>query len=547
MFCGLCGLLFSTSAHAAAFEQSTTGTVWTLPGATVSRTIASHMSVTRDIRDYGVKCDGVTDDSAAINAIQTSSSIPSATLVQPRNTTCKINSPIVWNVRKFGFDARGGTWDAQSILSGTILTQIGNSGIAGDDGNPKQASFFGNLRIIGPSKSVANSTTCLLQATALMTTNGIELYGCTDGITFASNTYIIDNYNMSIRNYAGIGVHFPSGLTNSGEHINFYGGLAANGNVGFQNDGGGVLLFTGFSFDYNSSRMGIVNSGEVFLVNSWLETSGTQLTSAPIEINGGSLHVFGGEAVLTGSQPFANGISSFVSGTGGYATFTNMAGNWGIATSSPTTWTKSKGAVQFSYSGFGHNVQRTLAVVSTDGSGHDDMTAPFMVSQTVDGDAPARFTNYSAGTNARSVLSVQNNLGSLQMYVPGSNYGGTDIFRANIGLVRSSAALDALALASGKSGSPIIFNPADAEKMRLTSTGLGIGTQTPTVPLEVSGTVKVLGLVSATSIALPIAAAGVTPTVGVANGSVWLKSDGTICSVISSTWKKYDGTACGPF
>ncbi|HTX76360.1 MAG TPA: glycosyl hydrolase family 28-related protein [Terracidiphilus sp.] len=84
-----------------------------------------------DARDYGVKCDGVTDDSAALeNALKTANS--AAAMVQLPSGTCAINLVIT--------QALGFTLDGRGVYSTTLIPYSNapvitvNSGVAASDG-----------------------------------------------------------------------------------------------------------------------------------------------------------------------------------------------------------------------------------------------------------------------------------------------------------------------------------------------------------------------------------------------------------------------------
>ncbi len=94
-----------------------------------------------------------------------------------------------------------------------------------------------------------------------------------NGIQFGNNAFLDSFFSALIANN-GNGVYIPSGVTNTGEAVSFYGGAMGNGSIGICNLAGAQIFVFGMSFDYNG------NAVKMF---------GGQLTAAGVhfEQNGG--------------------------------------------------------------------------------------------------------------------------------------------------------------------------------------------------------------------------------------------------------------------
>jgi hypothetical protein len=102
--------------------------------------------------------------------------------------------------------------------------------------------------------------------------------------SFEQNAYLLSFFNCSIGR-GNIGVHMPSGFTNYGENIAFFGGVVGNCNLAIKNENSnGNFHFNGTSIDYSGAIAEAV-AGGIFFSNNHIEhnNAGTPLTDIPFK------------------------------------------------------------------------------------------------------------------------------------------------------------------------------------------------------------------------------------------------------------------------
>lgn len=95
----------AAAAGGTSFTGDITKAYFTIPGTAVKNTIGTWFGDVVDVRSYGAKCDGVSDDASAINSAIISSK--SGSVIKLPAGTCTINSPIVLNRTNLTFEGAG--------------------------------------------------------------------------------------------------------------------------------------------------------------------------------------------------------------------------------------------------------------------------------------------------------------------------------------------------------------------------------------------------------------------------------------------------------
>jgi hypothetical protein len=123
------------------------------------------------------------------------------------------------------------------------------------------------------------------------------------GIQWGQNAWS-NNFHESLLTSNGVGLYFPTGLSNSGEGLDFFGTVIQNNTIGLNLLGFADFYFYGGSCDYNTSGCGNVNAAQFYGVH-FEQLSGYILTvvdgtSQPhVEIIGGWAQL----AAPTGTDP----------------------------------------------------------------------------------------------------------------------------------------------------------------------------------------------------------------------------------------------------
>ena len=249
--------------------------------------LASCVSVTAQ----GARCDGITDDSGAIQAAigvagarcssDGSHQMRNQSYIElPSGSTCKINSGLQFDAACVGLVSNGATLDASGLSSGAAIT-VNSSQPQSPFG--ENVPPWSGVHVIGPGAST-NSIGLLVQAGAVIFDKlNVSNFGV--GVQFGSYAFL-DRFETPMIFNCATAVNFPTGLGgNAGENITVQGGSIFGSQVGFKNNGG-ELNIEGMSID-GLSDAAIVNlDGAVRVSDTHIEYFAPIKTS-PLEIEGG--------------------------------------------------------------------------------------------------------------------------------------------------------------------------------------------------------------------------------------------------------------------
>jgi hypothetical protein len=252
-----------------------------------SPVFASGVSVTT----HGARCDGITNDSTAIQATinlagalcytDSSHQMHNQSYIElPAGSTCKIDSGLQFNAACVGLVSNGATLDATGITSGPAIVVNTSQPYSpfGENTPPWDC-----VHLIGPGATT--NTIGLLVQSAAVTFNKLNISGFGVGVQFGANTFL-DRFEAPMIWSTTTAVDFAAGNSgNSGENITFHGGSIFESQVGFLNNGGELNLDT-VSID-GLSDAAIVNlEGAVRVTNSHIEYF-SPIKTSPLEIESG--------------------------------------------------------------------------------------------------------------------------------------------------------------------------------------------------------------------------------------------------------------------
>lgn len=254
----------------------------------------------------GAKCDGVTDDTAAIQAAHDYivSTGRQGTLLMPSGVVCKCNSGLVLNVSFVRFNGQSSQLDFSGMGPGIAITVTGNG-----TGTPYSQAVSGlsHVDILGPGggslvTDALHFTTITEAGTAQIMVEAVVVHGFHVGHTLINNAYCINFYGCAIYN-CGTCTTQPAGATNAGERITYSGCTLFNSGEGVDmQNSTGEYHFINCSFDYNAGHF-YVNGGALVLTDCHVE--GNSYLQPPIRVggaNGSSFSWKGGELLCTGSN-----------------------------------------------------------------------------------------------------------------------------------------------------------------------------------------------------------------------------------------------------
>ena len=303
----------SFSSSNVSYTQGVTGAV--------IRSVQTKLRETVSVKDFGAVGDGVTDDTAAIQAAITYASTNGYTLFSPpgvyNHTGLTISKPLKW----VGSSIRGPVYGVQTNFTGAVFqytpttgnaltitaaSLLSNQGLAVE---MESLVFEGNKNIVGASSG-----------------GGVNLVGDTAGETFfvSSSTF----KNVHVRNakdsawtitgtcflnswYDCSGVYSGAyGLThNKGSgnptNNNWFGGYLSDNTLAGLNCNGGKMTLTATNISQNAGGGVIQDGGYLILENcDYEQNTGTSVavtnSSGATFINGGMIHKTPATAAITG-------------------------------------------------------------------------------------------------------------------------------------------------------------------------------------------------------------------------------------------------------
>jgi len=242
-----------------------------------------------NVLDFGAKGDGITDDTAAIQA-----AIDSVTrgVVQIPAGTYKCNFGLTINVAKCWVQGMYAKLDFTGL--GTSSTAITLTGSA-DGGSPyfQSGTPLSGFIIQGPSNTTGTNTGLYFNAATEPGPSHIKIqdvvvYNFRHGGQIKDSAYIItfDNCDFHTNNIGFLipqGTPYPPGLSNSGERIGFvnctiYNNLTYGLNLEWE---GCTTKLVNTSVDYNLGSQIIVTKGRLDVIASHIECAGYRAIQVP--------------------------------------------------------------------------------------------------------------------------------------------------------------------------------------------------------------------------------------------------------------------------
>jgi hypothetical protein len=235
-------------------QDSTGASIWTIDNVRGMGTSDARV----DVRDYDAVCDGVTDDSTAIQAA-IDGVTAGETLYFP-NKTCYLATGLVW---KTGLNA---SFENTTLIGANGITII-------DISSCSNFSFFGKLNVQGETAGATNST--------------YGVYGLT-----VANAYFQHIY----------GVDLPMVLwlnENTDVQVDNVGGLRVKGKYQSIADGAGSVFVTDVA---TRLTIGKVYGNEIYKCATYLGSGGTGMNT---QVSIGSINV-----VLDSTSPYASAFGA---------------------------------------------------------------------------------------------------------------------------------------------------------------------------------------------------------------------------------------------
>lgn len=234
------------------------------------RRLSSKSSIFYNVKDYGAKGDGVTDDSSAVQALNNlivSSAYP-GTIFFPSGTY-KFTSGINIDMSYCSVLSANAKLDFSSLTSGSAITLGGNINNT-YFGNPylNADKYLANFTLIGPAYTTNVKGLRFYSATepgpSHTKTYNVNIQGFQTAISIEDNAYILNFYGTEVF-VSSVCVNVAN-ATNSGEKIYFNGGAFYNSETGFKLDNGNATLYIeGVSVDGMSGTYYLVNAGDIHI------------------------------------------------------------------------------------------------------------------------------------------------------------------------------------------------------------------------------------------------------------------------------------------
>lgn len=255
-----------------------------------------------DVRWFGAKLDGTTDDSDAFNRavkflvdkrnrfdFNYITSIASGTLYVPKGIM-KINKAIEIDAGSMGVIFDGTIIDATEIstdyavrlysstwshLSSTAMHNLEGLILRGNRNEQKTAIFYDGVPQFNLKKSF--------------------ITGFYKGAILSNDCYIYNFYDVIFDRCSDVCFENPSGLSNAGERINFIGCTLCNSNLAIRNaNPNGAIHLLNCSIDYNVQAFDISDSSIIFCTDCHFEWAKYETphfilknSSCMLKINGG--------------------------------------------------------------------------------------------------------------------------------------------------------------------------------------------------------------------------------------------------------------------
>lgn len=327
--------LTATSISATSISATNlTGSV--VPGGGTSPVSLVSLTPVVNVLAFGAKCDGVTDDSAALARAFASS--VSVTLTQPSNY-CVNNSPTTYDTnRVLGYDGNGAGWLTGGITSATAggsttVIQLTNSAASNGAIPYEYKSVFTNFNLVG-APSVASASISGMNGIGHSTHNivldHVVINGFVTGEVYNTNAYLISHKDGATNHT--VNPFTITTCTNCGENISYDAHHFTNnsGPIVVGNANTDVKIAKS-SFDINTSGAQWISltTGNLSSVQNHYENlTGNNATSPLISIGDADAAFFSsvGDRLLfsSGSPPFTGTSSTVFIGARGNAYFCGL-------------------------------------------------------------------------------------------------------------------------------------------------------------------------------------------------------------------------------
>lgn len=259
-----------------------------------------------DPMDYGAVFDGVTDDSAAIQACFDAAYAVGtrAKVLFPYCQTAKINSGLTLRSGRVSVDFGGCLLDASAMTSGYALSILPNP--ATPYNVYQTAMPIDNFILLGSESESSNADGIYIGTLVVGAGGGVvanlgvynfSIKGFRDGMLLGDRCWLVGFYNFIILDQWRTGITFDV-QTEAGENVNFHGGVIGNvRNVG----GTGTALLTNSSVNADT---------DVFMFGVSLDYS-----DVLFDHNAGALHFYGCHMEDNGTGPMGYIRYDSLSGT----------------------------------------------------------------------------------------------------------------------------------------------------------------------------------------------------------------------------------------
>lgn len=249
---------------------------------------------------------GSTDVSGDIQSVIDSTPAHSYINILIPPGTYRIDSGIVIDINKVNLFAFGGVViDASNMTSGDAITFTASV----LEQNRRQNTLeYSGIQLNGPGKASAVTGMRFETSTSgkcRVNLRDISINNFNKGIEIGDNAFLIRFHSCYITSNT-IGVSMPSGVSDSGEGINFSQSVIDNNTTGISllNPNGNIALVNS-SLDYNQ-RHANVSASLLTLTGCHVESSHSTTAASGYEFevtgNGGTLTMIGGTILRTGSH-----------------------------------------------------------------------------------------------------------------------------------------------------------------------------------------------------------------------------------------------------
>jgi len=223
-----------------------------------------------------------------------------------------LTTGLAWDLRYVSLDFCGNTIDASALGATTTAITVTNSANTGGESYERRA--MSNFRLVGPGSGVAGTVGIKMVGTATHDVRGVtytdgEISGFETGIHIGANAYLLTFSGVHVTQCV-TGAYMPSGGTNYGENIRFFGGGFGSSGIAVQCDySSGEFNFFGTSFDFLTGTVLLANDGRINCYGCHTEVgTSTAILTGPLFHTGtgteAGISYFGGRIQVNNSTYF---------------------------------------------------------------------------------------------------------------------------------------------------------------------------------------------------------------------------------------------------